>query len=261
MGEYSITLGKMLECGYKLPLNSYPIFCEDYRPLLNQKIINHYYFREIGFDTPDMFSFFLQRKMAEIMPFYNLVYKTTLIEYDPLVSELIETSSSFKTDTEKTGNESKEQNADSNGKTTNNLKTETENKTIGNGKNNTSANKTENFSDAPQTPVTINADGSTSEYLTTQKKENITTEDKTETQESGTGTAVNTGTVENEEKTKNETKTAKTENYNETGTTGEKIIGRKGFTPAEMLKQYRDTIINVDMMIIDELEKLFMGVY
>ena len=74
MSFYTIELRHLINMGYVLNLNDYPIFSEDYRPILNDKIINHFYFREIGSETADRFNFRLGSKMAEIMPYYNLIY-------------------------------------------------------------------------------------------------------------------------------------------------------------------------------------------
>lgn len=84
MANYTIELYKLLEMGYKLPLDEYPIFDEAHRATLNDKIISHYYFREIGQETPSRFSFNLRRKMNEIMPYYNQLYESEMIKYDPL---------------------------------------------------------------------------------------------------------------------------------------------------------------------------------
>lgn len=56
-------------------LTDYPIFDEDYRVILNDMIINHYFFMEIGFETAAQFSHYLKRTMREIMPKYNLMYE------------------------------------------------------------------------------------------------------------------------------------------------------------------------------------------
>jgi hypothetical protein len=37
-------------------MTSYPIFNADYRTVLNEKIYNHYKFREIGLETPGLFA-------------------------------------------------------------------------------------------------------------------------------------------------------------------------------------------------------------
>lgn len=83
-------LRDLVKRGYPLALDDYPIFDENYRSVLNNKIISHFYFREIGQETPDRFNHYLRMKMHEIMPYYNQLYKTTLIEFDPLVSEYFE---------------------------------------------------------------------------------------------------------------------------------------------------------------------------
>lgn len=79
-----MTLAEMLEQGWNPPLNDYPIFDEEYREGLNNKILNHYLFREIGVETPDKFSFMLHRKMWEIMPYYNQLYESELFDFNPL---------------------------------------------------------------------------------------------------------------------------------------------------------------------------------
>ena len=62
----------------------YPIFNEEYRAQLEQKILRHYYTREIGFETVGLWRLKLQTAMCEIMPYYNELYKSALFEYNPL---------------------------------------------------------------------------------------------------------------------------------------------------------------------------------
>ena len=57
-------------------LDKYPIYNEDYRIKLNDKIIDHFYFREIGFETAAQFSWYMRRTMNEIMPKYNKLYES-----------------------------------------------------------------------------------------------------------------------------------------------------------------------------------------
>lgn len=75
MSKYTIEIRTMLKNGWEPPLNDYKIFNEDYRSILNEKILNHYYFYEIGFETVEMFSFYLKQKMNEIMDKYNVLYE------------------------------------------------------------------------------------------------------------------------------------------------------------------------------------------
>jgi hypothetical protein len=62
----------------------YPIFDEAYRIPLEKKIIESYYTREIALETVGLWRTFLQRKMRQIMPYYNQLYKSTLLEFNPL---------------------------------------------------------------------------------------------------------------------------------------------------------------------------------
>ena len=69
MADYTLTLGNLINRGFntdeKLHLSSvyYPIFDENYRAKLNEKIVAHYALREIGSETPQMFVFYLGRTM------------------------------------------------------------------------------------------------------------------------------------------------------------------------------------------------------
>jgi hypothetical protein len=68
-----------------------------FREALNKKIIDHYWNREIGLESASMFRFNLRRKMAEVMPYYNKIYKTELINFDPLSTIDIESKGNQET--------------------------------------------------------------------------------------------------------------------------------------------------------------------
>ena len=74
MSKYTITIKNLIDNNFDFGLQSYPIWNESYRSILNQKILNHYYENEIGFETAGLFKFYLNNKMAEIMPYYNKIY-------------------------------------------------------------------------------------------------------------------------------------------------------------------------------------------
>ena len=61
----------------------YPIYDRAYKPVLENKIINHFYFREIGAETVGQFKFMLARTMNEIMPTYNGLYKSADMSFNP----------------------------------------------------------------------------------------------------------------------------------------------------------------------------------
>ena len=62
----------------------YPIFSAAYKPGLESKILKHFYTREICAETVGLWKLFLNRKMNEIMPYYNQLYNSELITFDPL---------------------------------------------------------------------------------------------------------------------------------------------------------------------------------
>lgn len=69
----------------------FPIFDETYRNVICTKILRHYYTREIGFETVGLWKLKLQTKLNEIMPFYNQLYESELIKFNPLYDVDLET--------------------------------------------------------------------------------------------------------------------------------------------------------------------------
>ena len=75
MAKYTTTIDTLEKNGYKIDFGAYPIFDENYRSVLENKILAHYrYLYEIGFETPELFTKMLQATMNEIMPYYNILY-------------------------------------------------------------------------------------------------------------------------------------------------------------------------------------------
>lgn len=62
----------------------FPIWDEKHRGELEKKIIEHYYFRQIGFETVGRFKFELNVRLREIMPRYNKIWLTTQYKYNPI---------------------------------------------------------------------------------------------------------------------------------------------------------------------------------
>lgn len=75
-------------------LDDYPIFDEAYRQTLNDKIIRHYWMREIGGETVALFRLFLRRAMHESMPYYNQMYESLAVAngIDPLIGKKLSTT-------------------------------------------------------------------------------------------------------------------------------------------------------------------------
>src|ERR1700741_2586204 len=76
MAKYTTLVRTLVENGVDLFDFDYPIFDENYRPILEQQIINNYYFREIGMETVGQFKWYLKARLNLIMPYYNRLYET-----------------------------------------------------------------------------------------------------------------------------------------------------------------------------------------
>jgi hypothetical protein len=75
MGQYTLTIKELIDNGIDIFTGiEYPIFDEAYRLPLQDKILNHFMFREIGVETPGKFIFNLRVRMKEIMPYFNKLY-------------------------------------------------------------------------------------------------------------------------------------------------------------------------------------------
>lgn len=169
----------------------YPIFDNDYKAILETKILKHYYTREICEETVGLWRLRLNTRMNEIMPYYNKLYEAWAKDFDVLHDVDVTT--------EHTLNREGEQSASG---TNRNL-----------------------YSDTPQGSL---QNVENEEYLTNASKD----------------TSESTGNM------------TSTDNYLE------KISGKRGGnTYPEMLESFRQNLINIDMLVIGDLNDLFMLIW
>lgn len=233
MSRYTIQLRWLIEGDYDLGLQDYPIFDESYRETLNNKIIQHYYFREIGFETEALFKNRLNTKMNEIMPYYNQLYKSAQIQLKPLstIDYLEEITRNLDSNT--TG----EANSTGSGSSS----------TTTSGTSKIDYGKISKFSDIAQAQTSPNQILNDT-YLST-----ATVEDGDDTTtDSGTGSNESTSTTKGTSKgTRADTETTQLTRKGNNGTASE----------SELLNLYRETFLNIDMMVIDDLSDLFLGIW
>ena len=193
----------------------FPIFDEAYRSVLETKILKHYYTREIGLETVGLWKLKLDTRLNEIMPYYNQLYKSQLLEFNPFYDVDI-------TRTRKGKNEG--------------TRKETAN---GNGKQEINGNTTtkDRYSDTPQGALTgLEND----EYMSSARlvDDNNSSNSKTDYNSSSNSVLQNT------------------DEYLET------VKGKQGTKDySSLLMIYRETFLNIDMQIIDELSDLFMNIW
>lgn len=87
MSKYTIELRYLLDIEYHFKwYTSYNVYDENMRDVINKYITDHYMFREIGFETPNLFDHYMSITMNEIMPYYNELFKSTLFDINPLIN-------------------------------------------------------------------------------------------------------------------------------------------------------------------------------
>ena len=81
---------------------------------LAKKIVDHYFMREIGFETPGLFANRVKARMQEIMEDYLPVIYSNSIEFDPLVNVDFTETFEREIESESTNNGSSESSSNSN---------------------------------------------------------------------------------------------------------------------------------------------------
>ena len=176
----------------------FPIFDEAYRKELCVKILRHYWTREIGQETYGAWKIRLETKLCDIMPYYNQLYKSELLEFNPMFDVDL-TRSGDRTNTGKiTGTDTGE------------------------------SKTTDLFSDTPQNGL---RDVESGEYLTSANVNN------------------------NDYSNRNTTNSDTQESF------WEKVQGRSSRSGSRALIEFRKTFLNIDMLVIEELEPLFMQLW
>ena len=189
--------------------------------------VSHFYFREIGFETPERFKMKLQSKLNLIMPYYR---QLALTEWDKVRS--IEQMMESKNLTETTEHI---QSIQGNSETQSNQSS--------------SSNATQNATSTNESKASNLADGVSQSslddgYLTAAGKTEQT--DNTQTESSGTGSQTLTGN--------NEQQLTEKTTFTSNGDIGIQ-------TPAYAIAEWRKIIININQLIINECDDLFMKIY
>lgn len=221
------------KCWNKVFNFDFPIFDENYRQVLCRKILKHYYTREIAHETVGRWKLALNAKLNEIMPYYNQLYKSELLEFNPFYDIDLTRSREGSGTSNRTSN-----NTETNSGTSKNVSS-------GSGTSNT--NTLNRFSDTPQNSMDTQGIAD-SVPLTTVTKVN----------EDNTTTNTSTDTL-----TRNDSKTGNgTENINSTDKYIETVKGKQGTENySSLLKKFRETFLNIDMMIIEDCSDCFFTLW
>lgn len=188
-------------------INKYNVWSKE---KLAKQIVDHYYMREIGFETPALFAHYAKLTMNELMGSYLLKIYTQFLEYDPLSS------------VDYTEEYTREIEGSSEGSSNSNSKNSAEGFNINN--------------DTPQKRITKQElDSGIYASSTNQSETSSEIEDKTNTEASS--------------------KTIEKYTHSMKGDNGVIV------TNQYLVREFRELATNFNLEIINDLNKLFMGLY
>lgn len=270
MSNYSMTIQEMSEnplCSV-FP-KSYPFYCHDEKTRLEfeEKFIQKFFYREIGYESPYQFNQRLYSLFLIRMPYYEQLYQT---EWNRVRTvEQMMTSKNLKETTEHKqsieGSNESESNA-----TSSNIQSDSMNQSsTSSGTNTTSSNGTSSSSSSSHEKQSSLADGVAQASLTDGYLTAVGESSNTTSGESNNSTNISINSNDKSNTTNNSQGTAeqngKTSGSNKqelTETTTFSSVGDIGIqTPAYAITEWRKIIINLDEMILNECESLFLKIY
>lgn len=256
----------------------FPIFDEAYRIPLEIKILRHYYTREICEETVGLWKLRLQDRLNIIMPYYNQLYRSELLEFNPFydVNLTREHTRENEGNETRTNTESKDRteviNTDTTSTNTNVGKATGATTTMENGTTHEEDARWDLYSDTPQggiDVITNDGDGVIGNTYLTNARRITDTKDGRNTA-SGSVNNTNSSTITDEGVGSVDTTITDNEQTSGNGTTAltstedyiEHITGKQGaLSYSKMLEEFRETFLNIDKMIIEELSDLFFGLW
>lgn len=253
----------------------YPIFDESYRSVLETKILKHFYTREIGAESFGLWKLWLDTRMNEIMPYFNQMYKSTLLEFNPLYDTNITTTHTK----DETGN--KTDNGETTGTTKDKITTNEESETTvdesksGSGDSTTTVNssgtgsddKWNYYSDTPQGGINglqnlnylTNATHATDSSSGTSAE---TTANQYQNSENNDSTTNYENDITTNKDSSNKVNTSNDSNFTTNEEYVEHVSGKRfGESYSKMLMDFRNTFVNIDLDVIHALDDLFFNLW
>ena len=256
MANYTMTLAEMRN-NPLTPIfpSSYPFYTDDeqIRKTFENKFISHYLNREIGFETPFQFKQMLYAKLTVNMDYWKKLYETEMKSNEMnflLNKDLRETF--IRT-------------IDENGESSHRGSTSLSSQSSG---DSTNRSNTSNLETLNTNSLDTNKQSSVNDglsraslddgYLTLVNEHNNTTNQNSTTTQDTNNTSSSSTNVNNSEISQLNGESSK----RATETTELISQGNIGVTStAELLQKWRDCIVNIDKLIIDECKDLFMQIY
>lgn len=254
--NYTITIHRLEQNHFDFGLNDYPIFNEEYRPILNDAILSYYRFYEIGFKNPIEFRERLRQRMNLIMRYkYNELYKVREKEFNPLYNiEIIE-----------------EMHRETSGTTTGSSSDKGENSSSYNGESTSSSeNNNTNSSNVSRTGISSTGafptekmlEGDLSSGLYADSASNVKNSETSSGSDTQKGKQTASGKDTETGKSSSSSSSSGTSNNTEDYTHTTKGSSA-GLPFSKAMLQFKEfiTAYHLDEQVIGELKDLFMSVY
>ena len=221
MSKYTTTIRQLQKNNFNFGLTSYPIFDEAYRNTLNNNILNYYYESEIGVETAELFKKLLNDRMMLIMPKYNIMYQA---QEELIESENLLGNVNLTETMDKDVSSSLDQHDTGNATQT----------------GSSTANNKNLYQDTPHGSISMETLDSQNVYAT-----NFTIDNNT-----------NSSSVQDYSNSTRDQDASGTEDYVKT------IVGNNGRKyNVDVFNNVVANLKNIDMLIINELDDLFMGIF
>lgn len=278
----------------------YPIFDEAYKKTFETHFIRNFYMREIGFETMGLFKLQLETWLLINMPYYNKLFESELIEFDPLQNSEVKVTHNKTNDKTQKDNRDRDISTSETGKidSSSNQTSNTSGSSVSNSDTNYTDNQTgskdsnserlndkfdrELESTTPDSRLTITTndgkgvieyassieektekDNETNKTNTTEKKDSSgNNKNKTDTTSNVDSDSKLTGNETSESDRNTKEKDSLLSDINEIEDFIQHRAGKIGVqTYSKMLQEYRETFMRIEKRIFDEMQELFMLLY
>jgi len=250
----------------------YPIFDETYKKVWETNFIRNFYMREIGFETDGLFKFQLESWLLINMPYYNKLFESELIEFDPLINAKIDVTHVKKND--KTQNDVRDTSHEATTSGTSHSDSDsTSDTTTTTDKDSTGSVTDDNFnrtlkSNNPDNRLNLSANDGEGviEYASEITENNENDKSTSVGNETGTGTNHTTDNQSADTVASSTSDATQNDKLNSVVNDVEDFIehraGKVGIqTYSQMLSEYRSTFMRIEKQMHKEMQELFMQVY
>ena len=261
MANYTMTIAEMMNS--PLTRNIFPtqydfyVDDEQMRKAFEHKFIRHFYYREIGFETPFMFIQKLETHLLINMPYWKQLYET---ELEARNINFLLNKDLHETFIREIDSENQTSGVNTSSQNSSNTNSITQNGTASSSNTTTQDTSSNNLHKESSLADGVSQSSLVDDYLTGSSSDNgsnTSTSSYSSTDENrASGSSSSTDNIESSgtlSQSGNEKSNEKTELISQ---------GNIGITSsAQLLKEWREVLLNMDKIIIDSCNDLFLKIY